>query len=242
MSEVELQSSAPRGLPPAFAALVAPQAGMERQARTGSARLAFVIALVCSLLAAFAQAAHVDAKSATLEKLEKAGTLQTMSDKQLEDATRNAARLYQVGRVAVGALETPVFLLLGGLAVLGLSWFLRAKVKGRAVFPVAAAALLPSAIANLLDAISAFQQPSLPLAGATLSPRNLSLLLTTFGYTLAGPWLKLGNALDFFSLWGALLMGYGIAAAAEVPPRRALIAVLCGWVFWRLLTNVAMGG
>jgi len=43
LSEVELQSSAPRGLPPAFAALVAPQAGMERQARTGSARLAFVI-------------------------------------------------------------------------------------------------------------------------------------------------------------------------------------------------------
>src|SRR5438105_9011679 len=136
---------------------------MEKQARVGGARLAFVIAFACSLLAAFAQASRVDARGATVQKLEQAGTLAAMSDKQFEDETRNAERLYQVGRVAWGALETPAFLLLGGLAVVALVWFSRGKIKGRAVFPVAAAALLPSAIANLLDAVAAFSHAALPL-------------------------------------------------------------------------------
>ena len=55
------------------------------------------------------------------------------------------------------------------------------------------------------------------------------------------PWAKLGNAFDFFSLWGAVLMGYGVASAGEVPLKRAMIGTLCAWLCWRLLTNVAGG-
>ncbi len=229
-------------MPAALVALAVPDSGMARQAKVGGARLAFVIAFACSLLAAFAQASRVDGRSATLQKLEQAGQLQTMSEKQLDDETKNAERLAQVSRVAWGAVETPVFLLLGALAVVALIWFARGKVKSRAVFPVAAAALLPGAIANLLDAITAFERPSLPLAGATLAPRNLSNVLAVFGHALDAPWVKLGNALDFFSLWAAVMMAYGVAAAGEVPVRRALVFTLCGWVLWRLATNVAMGG
>lgn len=241
-TEAEVPRSARQGVPPALLALLAPDAGMERQARVGGARLAFVIAFSCSLLAAFAQAYRVDATGPTLKRLEQGGQLQAMSDRQLEDETRNANRLYQVGRVARGVIEPPLFLGLLSLAVLGLTWFLRGKVKGRAVVPVAAAALLPGAIANLLDAVSAFGQRSLPPQGAVLAPRNLSSVAAILGHPLVLPWVKLGNAFDLFSLWAAAMMGFGVAAAGQVPVRRALTGTLVAWVCLRLLTNVAIGG
>lgn len=240
-SEAELPRPA-RAAPPALLALVAPDLGMERQARIGGALLPFLIAFGCALLVAFSQAARVDGRSAALKKLEQGGQLQTMSEKQIEDETRSAERLFQVGRVASGALQAP--LQLGGLslAVLGLVWFLRGKVKGRAVVPVAAAALLPDALADLLDAGTALAQKSLPIAGATLAPRNLSAAFATFGHALQPPWVKLGNAFDLFSLWGAVLLAFGVAAAGEIPVRRALWTTLVAWLCWRLLAAVAMGG
>src|SRR5258708_2617357 len=147
-------------MPAALVALAVPDSGMARQAKVGGARLAFVIAFACSLLAAFAQASRVDGRSATLQKLEQAGQLQTMSEKQLDDETKNAERLAQVSRVAWGAVETPVFLLLGALAVGALMWFAPREARARAVCPVAAAALLPGAIRNPLDAIPALGPPS----------------------------------------------------------------------------------
>ena len=85
-TEAELQQPARRTVPPALVALAAPDVGMERQARIGTTRMAFVIAFTCAVIAAFAQAYRVDGKSATLQKLEKQGQLLTMSDRQLEDA------------------------------------------------------------------------------------------------------------------------------------------------------------
>ncbi|MFL5337784.1 MAG: hypothetical protein ACJ8H8_32610 [Geminicoccaceae bacterium] len=231
-----------RAPPPALVALVAPDSGMERQARVGKAGLAVAIAFACSLFAAFGQSMRVDARSATLQKLDTAGQLTSMSDRAIEDETRNAERLFQVMRVAWGALETPVFLLLGALAVIVLVWFLRGKVKGRGVFPVAAAVLLPGAIANLLDGITALRQQSLPAGPAVLTPRDVSAILAALGHTLSGGALKLGNAVDFFSLWAAVLMAFGVAAVGDVPAKRALIGTLAAWLCLRLVVSVAMGG
>src|SRR3954463_11714775 len=146
---------------------------MERQAKVGKPGLAVAIAMACALFAAFAQAARVDARSATLQKLEKAGQLTSMSEKAIEDETHNAERLYQVMRVAGGAAEAPLFLLLGALAVVVLGWFLRGRVKGRAVFPAAAAVLPPGATATLLGGIPALPRAALPAGPAMLAPRNI---------------------------------------------------------------------
>src|SRR5258708_39916550 len=135
---------------------------MDRQARVGTARLPFLVAFACAVLAAFAQAYRVDSREATLKKLEQGGQLQTMSDRQFDDETRNANRLYQVMRIGQGVFEAPVFLGLGSLAVVGLVCFLRRKVKGRAVVPVSAAALLPGAIAHSLGAGCESNHASLP--------------------------------------------------------------------------------
>jgi hypothetical protein len=94
----------------------------------------------------------------------------------------------------------------------------------------------------VLDAIAAWEHASLPITGATLAPRSLSGIAAALGHVWEAPWVKLGNALDFFSLWAAVMMAFGIAAAGDVPARRALWVTLCGWVLWRLFVAVGMGG
>jgi hypothetical protein len=222
--------------------LFAPDRGMERQARVGRARWIFLFAWLCSLLLGAALALRVDAASSTLRAMEMSGQLQTMSDRQLAEETRNTERVFEVVSVAKGVVLVPLGLGLACLAILALAWFFRGRIKGSAVAPVAAATLLPEALANLADAVAVFRHEGLPPEGAALAPRTLQALLVLADHPLMAPWVKLGNALDFFSLWAAVMMGYGVAAVGRVPPRTALIGTLVAWVCYRLLTQVATGG
>jgi hypothetical protein len=228
--------------PSPIALLFAPDRGMERQARLGRARWFVLFAWISALLLGAALALRVDAKSSTLRKLEMSGQLQSTSDRQLADETRSAERVFEVVSLAKGALGVPLRLGLACAAVLGLCWFFRGRVKGSMVVPVAAATLLPGAIADLLDAVSAFRHASVPPEGVPLSPRSLGAVLPLLGHSLTEPWTKLGNALDFFSLWAAVMMAYGVVAVGQVPRRNALAGVMIAWVCYQLLTHVATGG
>src|SRR5207245_11756852 len=104
--------------------------------------------LAGALLSAGAGVLRVDAKDATLRSMEKAGELQSSSDRQVEDNTKSAERVYLVKRVAGALVEPPLQLGLLCVAIFGLSWFLRGRSEGRAVPPGAAAAFLPGALAN----------------------------------------------------------------------------------------------
>jgi len=64
--------------------------------------------------------------------------------------------------------------------------------------------------------------------------------IRSLGQPLAGAAAKLGSAVDLYSLWGAVLLGYGLAASASLPVRRAVPAALIGWLLFRLLTHVAV--
>ena len=238
----ELQAQNSR-VPPAAVALVAPDVGMERVARTGRVRGPLLVALACALLSAGAGVLRVDAKDATLRAMEKAGELQTSSDRQVEDNTRSAERVYLVTRVAGALIEPPLQLGLLCVALFGLSWFLRGRSEGRAVPPVAAAALLPAALANLLEAGATFQHAAIAPDGPTALPRTLADAWNALAGHPAGPAvMKLLSVFDLFSFWTALLVGFGVVAAGHVPQRRAVIGTLVGWLCLRLLTQVAMGG
>ncbi|HEX4383529.1 MAG TPA: hypothetical protein VH083_11280 [Myxococcales bacterium] len=241
-TEAELPQTEPRTVPPALLALVAPETGMERQARIGTAKLAFLVAFLCAFLSAFAQSSRIDARATTLARLDKDGKLTEMSDKQVDDEAKSDERLAQVKIVAAGVFKAPVSLGFGALSVVFLVWFLKGKIKGRAVVPVAAAALLPGAIASVLDAVSAFSRSAIPADKPVLAPRDLAAVLAALGNTLQGPALKLASSFDFFSLWGAILLGFGVHFAGDVPMRRALTGTLVAWTCWRLLTTVAVGG
>ncbi|MCC6553289.1 MAG: YIP1 family protein [Polyangiaceae bacterium] len=243
-NEAHLETAAagePGSLAP-LALLFAPDRAMERQAKVGRARWYFLFAWLCSLLLAGALAYRVDARSSTLRKLEASGQLKEMSDRQIADETRNAERVAMVATLAKGAVGVPVQLGLTSASILVLCWFFRGRVKGSAVVPVAAATLMPAAIADLLDAATAYHHAVLPPEGVPLAPRSLSAVMPLVGRPLVDPWLKLGHALDFYSLWGAVMLGYGVAAVGQVPRRTAIIGTVIAWICYRLLTKVAIGG
>jgi hypothetical protein len=240
---IEAGLAVPRGdrRPSPLALLFAPDRGMD-QARIGRARWFLVFAWLCSILLGAALALRVNAASSTLRKLEMSGQLQSMSERQLADEIHNAERVFEVISIAKGIVTAPLSLGLACVALLGLAWFFGGRVKGSAVLPVAAATLLPGAIANLLDAAFAFQHAALPPEGVPLAPRSLSAVLLLFSRPLVEPWIKVGNALDFFSLWAAVMLGYGVVAVAQVPRKTALFGTLLAWVCYQLLTHVAVGG
>jgi len=225
-----------------FAVLFAPDRGMAEQARSGRVLWFFLFAWFCSILLGSALAYRVDARSSTLKNLEQAGQLATMSDRQIADETHKAERIAQVGKVALGVVKPPLQLGLTCVALLGLGWFFRGRIRGSAVAPVAAASLLPGGIADLVDAITAFRHAALPPDGIPLAPRTLSAIFAAAGHPPAGALFKLGNALDFFSLWAAVMLGFGLAAAGRLSKRTALVGTLVAWACYRLLSHVAAGG
>jgi hypothetical protein len=228
--------------PSPFALLFAPDRGMDRQARVGRTGRLFLFAWLCALLLGAALAYRVDARSETLRKLEMSGQLQTMSDRQVADETHGAERVAEVLSIAKGVVSVPVQLGTTSLALVALVWFLRGRIKGSAVVPVAAATLLPGAIAALLDAVIAFRHEAIPPDGVPLTPRTLAAILPLLGHPLDGPWLKLAGALDFFSLWAALMLAFGVAAVGQLPRKSALTGTLVAWVCYQLLTQVATKG
>jgi hypothetical protein len=240
--EAEIETAGGDRPPSPLALLFAPDRAMERQARVGRVLWFLLFAWICSLALGATLAIRVDAGSSTLRKLETSGQLKGMSDRQIADETRSAERVFQVVSVGGCAAAVPLQLGLSCVAILGLCWFFRGRVKGSAVAPVAAATLLPGAIADGLDAVSAFRHAMLPPEPAPLSPRTLSAVLSLVGHPLGDPWVKLGDALDVYSLWAAVLLAYGVVAVGHVPRRTALAGTLIAWVCYRLLTHVAAGG
>ncbi|MFL5359388.1 MAG: YIP1 family protein [Myxococcales bacterium] len=229
-------------MPSPLLALVAPDVGMERVARRERVLLPFLFAVLCSLLAAAASSYRVDARDATLATLERTGQLKTMSDRQIEDQTKDAERTYVVKTVAVGAVGPVVKLGLLCVGLLALSWFVRGRAKGKALAAVAAVAMLPGAIENLLAAGAALGRRSIPPDGPPLIPADLASMWTQIsGHPVLGPASRLLGAFDVFSLWGALLAGYGLATAANLPLRRAMTATLVGWLCVHVLLAAATG-
>jgi hypothetical protein len=230
-------------VPSPVVALVAPDVGMEKVARRERVLVPFLFALVCSLLAAGASSYRIDSRDATLANLERSGQLKTMSDRQIEDQTKDAERTFVVKTIALGIVRPPVMLGLLCVGLLALSWFVRGRSKGKAVAAVAAVAMIPGAIENLLRAGAALRRPSIPPDGPPLLPADFASMWTQVsGHPLAGPAARLLGQLDVFSLWGALLAGYGLATAANLPLRRAMTATLIGWLCVHVLLAAMTGG
>jgi hypothetical protein len=230
-------------VPSPLLALFAPDIGIPRVARTGRLRPMLVFAICCALLAGVATALHVDAHDSTLRDLGARGELKTMSDKQVEDAQKGAERAFMVARIGWAVVEAPLTLALDAAGLFLLSWFLRGKLKAGPLLAVCGAALLPFAFANLLEVVAALRQPGIaPGVFHHLVPHDVADLAAVLGHPLEGPLAKLGRAFDAVGLWSALLLGFGLSAAAELPARKALLATLAGWLLWRLFAHVGLGG
>jgi hypothetical protein len=244
IAELKVTSPGPKPsrVPPQLAALLFPDTAMERVAKSGRWGLALVFALLCSLALGGAESYRVDAREPTLREAEMSGQLKNMSDKQLDDNTKAAERSFIVKRLAFSAVKPELVLLGSLLGLYVVAWFLRGRTSSSAVTAVAATALLPHALADLLSGGAALVTAQLSPEHGPLIPRNLGAVLEALGVNAPMAVTKLAGAVDFFSLWAALLLAFGLGPAAQLPRGKAIAATLVAWVLWRLFTQVALGG
>ncbi len=229
-------------VPPQLAAVLFPDTAMERVAKSGRFGAALALAVACSLAVGGAEAWRVDAREPTLREAEMSGQLKNMSDKQLDDNTKAAERSFIVKRLAFSAVKAPLIWVGSLLGLFVVAWFLRGRSLPGALPAVASAALLPHAFADLLSAGAALQTPQLSPDHGPLIPRSLGAVLDAVGVHAPMAVAKLAGAVDFFSLWAALLLAFGLAPAAQLPRGKAIAATMVAWVLWRLVTQVALGG
>jgi hypothetical protein len=219
-----------------------PDTAMEKVAKSGRWGLALLLAVVCSLAVGGAEVYRVDAREPTLREAEMSGQLKNMSDKQLDDNTKAAERSFIVKRLALATVKAPLVWVGSLLGLVVVAWFLRGRAQPGAMPAVAATALLPHALADLLSAGAALQTAQLSPDHGPLVPRNLGAVLDAVGVQAPMAVAKLAGAVDFFSLWAALLLAFGLGPAAQLPRGKAIAATLVAWVLWRLFTQVALGG
>ena len=244
IAELKVTMTAPKTsrVPPQLAALLFPDTAMAKVAKSGRWGVALAFAIACSLAVGGAEAYRVDAREPTLREAEMSGQLKNMSDKQLDDNTKGAERAFIVKRLAFTAVKAPLVWVGSLLGLVVVAWFLRGRSQPGALPAVAGAALLPHALADLLSAGAALQTAQLSPDHGPLIPRNLGAVLDALGVHAPMVAMKLAGAVDFFSLWAALLLAFGLAPAAQLPRGKAIAATMVAWVLWRLVTQVALGG
>jgi hypothetical protein len=240
-TEAQMEGARMR-LPLAAEALLLPDSGMRRAAKMGRVRWALAFVTACSLALGVAQSLNVDARESTLRELDQQGKLATMSDRQIDDAQKQSERSFIAKRSAQRVVFPPLGILFTGLGLFALSWFLRGRSEAGQIFVVAAYSKIPSAFAYLLEMSATLLRGRLSPDSPPLLPSNFGDIATAFGLHLAGPLAKVLGAFDVFDLWGAVLVGFGLAAAAQLPTRRALTGTLIAWVCYRLVRFVVLGG
>ncbi|MHB8873065.1 MAG: YIP1 family protein, partial [Myxococcaceae bacterium] len=144
------------------------------------------------------------------------------SENEIQEKIEQAGRIRLVGGVAAGVVQ-PLSVLFAALVLMLTAWLLGLSAPFSKCFTAAAVAMLPVALFHLIFAVAAFRQVGLTEAEAlTLVPSSLLSLKPDAPPKLA----RLLGAVDFFSLWGAVLLGLGFAQAAGMRKVRAVVVGL----------------
>jgi hypothetical protein len=174
------------------------------------------VVMIATALGGATLASRVDPSAPVRAKLEKAGELAKVTDRELSEQIEQARRVGIVGGVAKGLLGVPLLALVAAAA----TWLLVRLVGARADFGAAltavALALAPLGVEQTITLVSALRQPSLSeKTAASLVPSSLSRVVKA---PAAGSGWKpvaverLLGLVDFFHLWRALLFGVGLSA------------------------------
>jgi hypothetical protein len=218
--------------------LVDPVGAMPRAVE--ARRWVLPLVLLCTLAAASgaAVATRVDTARAVIPKMEMSGQLAKASEKEIDDEVTQARRVGIVGGVAAGLFLTPLEVLALAVALKLFAWLLGRKATFAALWTVAVIAMLPAIVHASIVLVAALNQGVLaPKVAEGLVPTSLAALVEAPG-KLAGVY----KAVDFFKLWGALLMGLGFASAAKLKPWQGALLGLVLYVMFAMVVFVALPG
>jgi hypothetical protein len=207
-------------------ALILPDRTMPRVVARERGSAALLALVLCAGAAATVLGARLDPTSAVLA--EEAKTLQEKGDEAEPKSDRDIAETIDKRRtmaqvmlgLQAGAF-TPVLALLFAAAVFAAGRFVGGKPTPPRAFAAASHALLPFGVKSLAIAITAWP-------AAALAPADVERLA------------RLGSVgpVDLFVLWSAVLFWFGLAAAAAIGRRRALVTTLVALAIFLLTFGV----
>jgi hypothetical protein len=201
--------------------------------------------ILCACVAAFALGTRLDVGPAV--RADNAGVAPTAdakapapelkTDREIDE---EIGKRVAVSRVKLGmgaALATPLRVLALGIALLLLARFIGGKPTMRRALTVAALASVPGAVRSLITAIVAWRQPR-------VFPDELDSLvrfpqLVPDGHPVVA---RLLAGVDMFTWWSVVIIAIGLCAAADLKPRKSIVAIAIGFVLYLVVTNLIMGG
>jgi hypothetical protein len=186
---------------------------------------------------AVAFANRLDASAVVLPRMEAAGELGKASEREVAEEIEQTQRIALVAGVAKATFGMPLAVLAIAVALKFVSWLLGKKALFGACFTSAAMAMLPVALFFLLSAAIALRQdvvvPEQQLIASSVGQ--------FFGSEAPGLSRAL-NAIDFFNLWAAALLGLGFAAATRMSVWRAVGVCLFLYALFAAAVMVGLPG
>lgn len=218
--------------------LVHPARAMPQVAESGRFLPALLAATAAAVLFSAVAVPRLDFARVAAEALDGRPDAAQMTPHQREDAEATTRKIGVVAGFA-GALLGPTLMALGAAVSLWLGFKLAGgKPAFRPTLAVASFAQLPGGVHQLLALPAALRADALD---PTLLPR---LLPSSAGALLpvgaSGPGPSFLFALDLFGLWAVALAALGMASAAQVSRRRAVVTTALLWLAWVAVFKVAL--
>ncbi len=161
-------------------------------------------------------ASRLDPSREVIPRMEQSGELAKASEREVNEEVQKAQRIALVGGVAKGVFGMPLAVLVLAVLVRLSVWLIGRKSTFSACFTAVSVAMLPIALAYLIQAAAALRQDVLvPAQSGGLLVSSLGQVLTVQSPVAA----KLLSVVEVFKLWTVLLLGLGLAEATRM--RRA---------------------
>jgi hypothetical protein len=229
-----------------FYVVLFPDRNVGPEVSAGRYGLPLLTVILCACVAAFALGTRLDVGPAV--RADNAGQAPTVADakskpvelktdREISDEIKQRASVARVKLGLGAALATPLRILGLALALLLLARFIGGKPTMPRALTVAALAAVPGAIRSLMTALVAWRQPR-------VFPDELDSLVQFPQVIPDGhPVLaRLLTNVDVFTWWSVVILAFGLCAAADLKPRKSVVAIAIGFVLYLVVTNLIMGG
>lgn len=206
-------------------ALFVPDRFMPRIVAREKGAVALLAVVLCAGLSAFVIGQRVDTTAAVLaeetQMLQMGGenAAEPRTDREISEEIAKRDVMTQVMLGLGAGAWTPLLIGLLALGVFAAGRFVGGKPTMPKAFAAAAHGMLPMGVKSLAIAASAWTARS-------LSPVEIDKLRAIGTLGPIGPF----EGIDLFAVWAAVLFCFGLAAAASITRRRALIATVVGFI------------
>jgi len=218
-------------------ALIVPDRVMPTMVKDRRAWAPFLAILLCGLTSAYVIGSRIDVSSKIMQdeamaQKKMGADYEAKSDREMRENIEKGRTIEQVKLGLMAGLGQPAVLFVLAIAVFLLGRFVGGRTTFGGSMAAASAARLPIAVKSLV--VAAMATPS-----KILTPADVDALSNVALFHLPGKLAAI--TMDAFGLWVAVLLVFGLAAAAQISRRRAFVTIFVSYVLVLLIAAGVAG-